>query len=298
MPAPSLAWRCRDETLDCGSVPHIMGVLNVTPDSFSDGGAHADSAAAIAHGIRMAEEGARIIDVGGESSRPGAEPVAEAEELRRVVPVVKALAARTGCLLSVDTTKAAVADAALRAGAHIVNDITALGGDVRMADVVREHGAGLVLMHMRGTPRTMQQHPAYADVVREVAAFLAERMRRAMDAGIAPEQLAVDPGIGFGKTVEHNIRLLHGLDEFCALGRPVLIGVSRKSFLGALTGRPVNERLAPSLGALAFAVSRGAHLARVHDVKESCEVARVAAILRTGQVSPNDVSGSHSIPRV
>ena len=286
MHEPSFAWHCRDAVLDCAAGPHLMGVLNVTPDSFSDGGAFLDPETAVARGLRMAEEGARIIDIGGESSRPGAEPVAEEEELRRVVPVIRALAGRTPCLLSIDTAKASVAEAALSAGAHIVNDITALRGDPRMAEVVRAHRAGLVLMHMQGTPRTMQDRPAYGDVVAEVCAFLAERLRAAEAAGLSRGQLVLDPGIGFGKTLEHNVSLLHRVDEVLALGRPVLVGLSRKRFLGALTGRPVTERLAPSLGALAFAVSRGVQLARVHDVKESCEVARLVAILRSGQVPP------------
>jgi dihydropteroate synthase len=262
-----------------------MGVLNVTPDSFSDGGRYADSARAIERGLQMAAEGAAILDIGGESSRPGAAPVPIDEEMRRVVPVIEGLAGRTGCLLSVDTVKAAVADAALQAGAHIVNDISALRGDAEMAGVVARHGAGLILMHMQGTPRTMQQRPHYADVVREVRAFLAERIEAAVRAGIGADQLAVDPGIGFGKTVEHNLALVKDLRVFLTLARPLLIGVSRKSFLGHLTGRPVEDRLLPSLAVLAFALGEGAQVARVHDVKESCELARLIAMLRSGRVT-------------
>ncbi len=295
---PPLIWRCREAELSCADMPHIMGVLNVTPDSFSDGGRFLDHAAAIARGHELAAQGARIIDIGGESSRPGAEPVDAAEELRRVVPVVEALAGRTPALLSIDTTKAVVAEAALRAGAHIVNDITAMTGDAAMTGVVARHGAGVVLMHMQGSPRTMQQAPAYADVVAEVCAYLRERLSAAFGAGIDPACVALDPGIGFGKSVEHNVRLLSRLDALHAVGRPLVIGVSRKSFLGRLTGRGVEDRLAPSLAALSFAVVRGAHILRVHDVKESCETARLTAILRSGQVPPDDVAGSHFVSRI
>ncbi len=286
MSATPLLWRCRDRMIDCAARPLIMGILNVTPDSFSDGGAYFDPAAAIARGLRMAEEGADILDIGGESSRPGAAPVAPEEERRRVEPVVSALARATRCLISVDTTKASVADAALRAGAHIVNDIAALRGDPEMARTARAHGAGVVLMHMQGTPQTMQAAPHYGDVASEVRAFLEERIDAARAAGLSDEQLVIDPGIGFGKTVAHNVALLADLSSFAALRRPILVGVSRKSFLGALTGRPVADRLAPSLAAMAFAFARGAHIARVHDVKESCETAHLIGILRTGQVPP------------
>jgi dihydropteroate synthase len=285
MAASPLVWRCRDRVLDCAARPLIMGVINVTPDSFSDGGAYFDSNAAIRHGLRLAEEGADILDVGGESSRPGATPVPPEEERRRVEPVVAALACSTLCLISIDTTKASVADAALRAGAHIVNDITALRGDPDMAHTARAYGAGVVLMHMQGEPQTMQVAPRYADVVREVREFLEERLSAARAAGLADEQLAIDPGIGFGKTVAHNVALLSALSSFAALRRPILVGVSRKSFLGALTGRPVEDRLAPSLAAMAFALAQGAHIARVHDVKESCETARLIGILRSGRVA-------------
>lgn len=262
-----------------------MGVLNVTPDSFSDQVHHSAAPAAIAHGLRLAEEGARILDIGGESSRPGAEPVSAEEEIGRVIPVIEALSRQTRCLISVDTTKAVVADAALRAGAHIVNDISALG-DPAMAAVVRAHRAGLVLMHMQGTPRTMQKNPHYDDVVREVAAFLRARLTVAQESGIDVECVALDPGIGFGKTVAHNVSLLSALASLHAVGRPLLIGVSRKHFLGVLTGRPVEDRLLPSLAALAFAALQGAQILRVHDVKESCEMTRLLAILKDGQVPP------------
>ncbi len=275
----SSAWFCAGRTVDCATGPLVMGIVNVTPDSFSDGGLHARADEAIAHGIRLVEEGAAILDIGGESSRPGAEPVSLEEELRRVLPVVRGLASATNALLSVDTVKAEVARQALAAGAHIVNDITALRGDSAMAGVVREAGAGVVLMHMQGTPRTMQEAPVYTDVVAEVRAFLTERMAAAVAAGIPAACVALDPGIGFGKTVDHNVALLRGLPSLAALGRPLLVGVSRKRFLGHLTGRAVGDRLLPSLVALAFAVAGGARILRVHDVKDSCDAARLAAIL-------------------
>ncbi|MCS6770912.1 MAG: dihydropteroate synthase [Kiritimatiellae bacterium] len=284
--APALLWRCRDRLIDCSARPLVMGVLNVTPDSFSDGGRYLDSERAVERGLEIASEGADIIDVGGESSRPGAVPVSAEEELRRVKPVIEELARRTDRLISIDTSKAAVAEAALAAGAHIINDISALRGDARMAALARETGAGVVLMHMQGTPQTMQIDPRYEDVVREVSDFLSERIDAACRAGINWECLAIDPGIGFGKTVEHNVALLAHLSRLTAMGRPVLVGVSRKRFLGALTGRDVHDRLLPSLAALAFSVAQGAHILRVHDVKESCETARLVAILRSGRVPP------------
>lgn len=281
-----MVWRCRARAVDCSSRPLVMGVLNVTPDSFSDGGRYFDPERAVARGLEMAREGADILDIGGESSRPGAQPVAEDEERRRVEPVVRALARQTDRLISIDTSKASVAAVALEAGAHIINDITALRGDPYMADVARESGAGVVLMHMQGTPQTMQINPSYTDVVREVIDFLRARIAFAESAGISRECLAVDPGIGFGKTVEHNVALLSALLRFAELGRPVLVGVSRKRFLGALTGRDVHDRLVPSLIAMAFALMNGAQIVRVHDVKESCETARLIAILRSGVTPP------------
>lgn len=256
-----------------------MGVLNVTPDSFSDGGRFCALDAALAQAQRMREEGADIVDVGGESSRPGAEPVPAEVEAERVLPVIEALARDGRYVISVDTRKASVARAALERGAHIVNDISALG-DPEMAAAVREYGAGLILMHMRGEPRTMQDDPRYADVVAEVRAFLAERRRLAEAAGISAESLALDPGFGFGKTLEHNLALLACLSKLAAQDRPVVVGVSRKRMLGALTGRPVEERLAAGLAALTAAVLQGARVVRVHDVKESCDAVRVADRLR------------------
>jgi dihydropteroate synthase len=245
----------------------IMGVVNVTPDSFSDGGRYLDAQAAIEHGLELEAEGAAILDVGGESTRPGADPVPEAEELRRVIPVIEGLIARgAGARISIDTSKAAVAARALDTGATLVNDVTALRGDPDMASVVAAAGAECCLMHMLGDPRTMQDDPHYDDVVGDIKAFLEERMAFAVTAGIAEERILLDPGIGFGKTVEHNLALLRRLGEFLDLGRPVVIGTSRKSFLGRLTGRAPDERVAATVATNVLAYERGARLFRVHDV--------------------------------
>jgi dihydropteroate synthase len=276
-------WRCRERVIRFGSRPLIMGILNVTPDSFSDGGRFVTPEAAIEHGLAMARDGADIIDVGGESTRPGAAPTPPEEELARVVPVIEGLCrawrGTEAPLIAVDTRKAVVADRALAAGAAIVNDVSALTADDGMADVVRRYQAGVVLMHMRGEPATMQQEPCYEDVVREVAAYLDRRVADLCARGIDRETLALDPGIGFGKTLEHNLQVLARLDAFVRLGRPVVVGLSRKSFLGKLTGRETGERLAGSLAGLVFAVMRGARIVRVHDVRESVDAARVVAAL-------------------
>ncbi len=265
----------------------IMGIVNVTPDSFSDGGEFLDPEAAYAHGMELLEEGADLLDVGGESTRPGAPAVPAGEELERVLPVVERLA-DAGATVSIDTSKAVVADAALGAGAAIVNDVTALG-DPDMAAVCASHGAGLVLMHMLGTPRTMQENPTYRDVVGEVRDLLAERRRTAVDAGVGEERIWLDPGIGFGKTVDHNLQLIAGLPQLAKLGRPILVGVSRKSFLGKLSGREVDERLGAGIAANVACVAAGAEILRVHDVAATSEAMKVtAAILggdRGGKVS-------------
>jgi dihydropteroate synthase len=257
----------------------IMGALNVTPDSFSDGGKFLDVDRAAAHAREMAQAGADIIDVGGESSRPGAPPVSAEEELGRVLPVVERL---RDLVVSVDTTKSVVAGKALAAGARIVNDISALRFDPRMVDVVRDTGAGTVLMHMQGTPQTMQQEPRYDDVVVEVRSFLAERIAFAEARGLKKTQIAVDPGIGFGKTVEDNLRLLAHLDEFNSLGCPLLVGTSRKSFIGKLlapdgagSAREVDGRLWGTAATVAWAVAHGARILRVHDVAEMSDVVRM-----------------------
>jgi len=245
----------------------IMGVVNVTPDSFSDGGQYLDAAAAIAHGLELESEGAVILDVGGESTRPGAAPVAEDEELRRVLPVIEGLVA-TGCgaQISIDTSKSGVAARALVSGATLVNDVTAFRGDPEIAAVVAEANADCCLMHMLGTPRTMQEDPRYDDVVADIKAFLEERMSFAIAHGIAEDRIMLDPGIGFGKTVEHNLELLRRLGELVELGRPVVIGTSRKSFLGKITGREVDDRVAATVATNVLAYERGARVFRVHDV--------------------------------
>ena len=254
-----------------------MGVLNVTPDSFSDGGAFLETPAALAHAHRMASEGADLIDVGGESTRPGAAPVSAGEELRRVLPVVEALVAAGDTPVSIDTSKAAVARAAVAAGAAYVNDVTALRGDPDMVTAVAEAGTDVCLMHMQGQPRTMQDDPRYDDVVAEVKAFLDERLAFAVREGIAEDRIWLDPGIGFGKTLDHNLALLRRLDEIVALGRPVVVGASRKRFLGALTGRDETDRVAGTIAANVIAYERGAHMFRVHDVGPARDALRVAS---------------------
>jgi dihydropteroate synthase len=254
-----------------------MGILNVTPDSFSDGGEWFDGAAAVAHGRELVAQGAAILDVGGESTRPGAAPVGEAEELRRVVPAVEALA-DAGAQLSVDTSKAAVARAALAAGATYVNDVTALRGDPAMAGVVAEAGCDVCLMHMLGEPRTMQDDPRYGDVVDDVRAFLEARVAAAVAAGVRPERIQLDPGIGFGKTTEHNLELLRRLDELAGLGFPLVVGTSRKSFLGRLTGREdPHDRVHATVATSVLAFERGATVFRVHDVAATRDALLVAA---------------------
>jgi dihydropteroate synthase len=255
--------------------PRIMGVVNVTPDSFSDGGLFLDPERAVEHGRMLAREGAQILDVGGESTRPGAEPVAAEEEIERVEPVVGALAA-DGVAVSIDTSKLAVATAALEAGARIVNDVTALRAEPGIAALCADRGAGLVLMHMQGTPRTMQEAPSYEDVVDEVKAFLARRLALAVGEGVAEERVWLDPGIGFGKTLEHNLELLRRLPELIALGRPIVIGTSRKSFIGKLDGSPVQERLGGTIASTVLAVAAGAEVVRVHDVAEVRQALTVA----------------------
>ena len=254
-----------------------MGIVNVTPDSFSDGGLFLDAAAAVEHGTRLAAEGASILDVGGESTRPGAAPVAAEDEIARVLPVVERLAS-AGHRVSIDTTKAAVARAALDAGADLVNDVSALRFDPELAGLVAERGAGCCLMHMLGEPRTMQESPRYEDVVSEVKAFLEERLAFAVAEGVEEELVWLDPGVGFGKTVEHNLELLRRLDEIVAIGRPVVVGTSRKSFLGKLTGgKTEGERLPGTIATNVLALERGASIFRVHDVAPVADALAVAA---------------------
>jgi dihydropteroate synthase len=256
----------------------VMGVINVTPDSFSDGGLYLRAQDAIAHGLELEAGGAAILDIGGESTRPGAEPVPADEELRRVQPVIEGLvAAGVSAQISIDTSKSAVARGALDAGATLVNDVTAFRGDPEMADLVAERAADCCLMHMLGEPRTMQDDPRYADVVGEVKAFLEERLKFAISRGVAEERIMLDPGIGFGKTLQHNLELLYRLGEIVAIGRPVVIGTSRKSFLGRLTGREAPDRLPGTIATSVLAYERGARVFRVHDVAPVADALKVAA---------------------
>jgi dihydropteroate synthase len=256
----------------------IMGVVNVTPDSFSDGGTFADSVSAIVHARRLASEGAAIIDVGGESTRPGADPVPPEDELERVIPVVEGVAAlNLPVQISIDTMKLPVAEVALDAGATYVNDVTAFRHDPELAALVADRGADCCLMHMLGEPRTMQDAPQYDDVVDDVKAFLVERTQAAMAAGIAEERIHLDPGIGFGKTLEHNLELLRRIDELVAIGRPIVVGTSRKSFLGRITGRDVTERVHATVATTVIAFERGAQVFRVHDVAATLDALQVSA---------------------
>jgi dihydropteroate synthase len=253
----------------------LMGIVNVTPDSFSDGGLYLDADRAIGHARELAAEGADLLDVGGESTRPGAQAVSAEAELRRVLPVLEGLGG-VDVPVSIDTSKAAVAEAALEAGAGLVNDVTAFRADPELAAVCAARGCDVVLMHMQGSPRTMQEAPAYGDVVEDVKGFLAERIDFATGAGIAEDRIWVDPGIGFGKTVDHNLELLRRLGELRDLGRPILIGTSRKSFIGRLTGRDVDQRLGGTIASNVLALRAGADVLRVHDVAQLREAMRVA----------------------
>lgn len=260
--------------------PIVMGIINVTLDSFSDGGAFVDPRRSAAHAVRLVREGASIIDVGGESARPGAKPISVEEELRRVMPALERIApACPSTVVSIDTTKADVAERALAVGATMVNDITAMRHDPRMAEVVASAGATVCLMHMSGTPATMQDEPRYEDVVSDVRAFLEERIELAVERGISPERIYIDPGIGFGKTVDHNLRLIAGIDRLAELGFPVVIGASRKSFLGRLLGDTTAKRgpLSAAIAVATMAYQRGARVFRVHDVREHAQALHAAA---------------------
>ncbi|HLY11744.1 MAG TPA: dihydropteroate synthase [Planctomycetota bacterium] len=266
-------------SLTFGRRTALMGVLNVTPDSFSDGGDWSDPDRAVRHARRMVREGADLIDVGGESTRPGARTVPAAVEIRRVVPVIERLAAE-GVLVSIDTSKAAVARAAFHAGAKILNDVTALRGDGPMAKTAARAGVGVILMHMKGTPRTMQKNPQYRDVVAEISDFFREILKSAWRAGIERDKIMLDPGIGFGKAPKHNLEILRRLDEFRRLGRPLAIGTSRKGFIGRALGRSVHDRVSGTGATVAAAILRGADLVRVHDVREMSDVVRMTDLLR------------------
>jgi dihydropteroate synthase len=277
MPAPARALRCAAKTLDL-STPVVMGVLNVTPDSFSDGGRFLSPAAAIEQGLRLAAEGAALIDVGGESTRPGAAPVSVAEELARVVPVVRALSERTTAVISVDTSKPQVMQAAAAAGAGLINDVRALREPGALA-AARASGCAVCLMHMQGEPGTMQQAPSYRDVLTEVQAFLGARVDACLAAGLQPDQLLIDPGFGFGKTFEHNLTLLRGLAELARADVPLAVGLSRKALLGKLTGRAAHERLYGSVALAVIAALHGARLIRAHDVAATVDALKVVAAL-------------------
>lgn len=274
-------WRCRDVDLPVFERVHIMGILNVTPDSFSDGGRFLAPDAAVEHAIRMVSEGADIVDVGGESTRPGAGPASTREEMDRVLPVIEALAGEIDLSISIDTTKAAVAEAALEAGASIVNDVSAMRFDAAMPGVVKAAGAGVVLMHMLGEPRTMQEDPRYDDVVADVRRSLLGWAAEAEAAGIPPECIVLDPGIGFGKTLEHNLLLLKNLAALTeGSGYPLLVGPSRKSFIGMALDLPLEERLEGTAAAVAWAAANGAQIVRVHDVKEMVRVVRMVEAIK------------------
>lgn len=280
MSAPSVVLRCADKTVDL-SAPLVMGVLNVTPDSFSDGGRYFSVAAAVEQGVRMAAEGAAFIDVGGESTRPGAAAVDADEEARRVLPVIGRLRVLTPAVLSVDTSKPQVMRAAAAAGAGLINDVRALQAPEALA-AAADSGCAVCLMHMQGEPRTMQRSPHYDDVVGEIRRFLAGRVRACRDAGVAAERLVVDPGFGFGKTLEHNLQLLRRLSEVVADGVPVLAGLSRKSMLGTLTDRPAGDRLAGSVALAVIAALAGARIIRAHDVAATVDALKVVSALQRG----------------
>jgi dihydropteroate synthase len=273
-------WKIGDEVVDLSKRGMIMGVLNLTPDSFSDGGEFFEPDAAIARGVQIASEGADIIDVGGESTRPGTEPVSVKEELRRVIPVIEKLRAKIDIPISIDTSKSEVASAALDAGASIINDVTAGRGDEKMLPLATKRKTAVVLMHMQGEPRTMQNNPRYKDVIAEVADFFRQQYARALECGVDPMAIAFDPGIGFGKTLEHNLALLKNLERLRAHDRPLVVGVSRKSFLGKLIGSSeMSDRLAPTIALTATLRGRGADIIRVHDVNENVAALRAAEAL-------------------
>ncbi len=263
------AWRCRDRDVSFGELPLLMGIVNVTPDSFSDGGLWLDPTKAVEHALQLVEDGADILDVGGESTRPGSEPVSLEEELRRVVPVVEQLRARTDRLISVDTQKAEVARQVLAVGADIINDVSGCAADPQMISVCAASDCGVMIMHMQGTPQTMQINPHYDDVVREVRSELASGLAKLEAAGIDRRRVVVDPGIGFGKSAQHNVDLLANIAELRAFERPLLIGHSRKRFLSKVLGRPMEERLAGTLGVSIAVASLGADIVRVHDIRET-----------------------------
>ncbi len=283
-PAPL---RLKNKVFDWSQKTYIMGILNLTPDSFSDGGRYPSTEAAVEQALEMIREGADMIDIGGESSRPGSEPISVEEEMSRILPVIEAILQKKEIVVSVDTTKADVARAALQKGALLVNDITGLKGDAGMARVVREFDAGVVLMHMKGIPKSMQEDPRYQDLMGEIHVSLVESVGQAEQAGIPREKMIIDPGMGFGKTLEHNLEILDRLEELKSLGLPILLGASRKAFIGRILDLPVEERLEGSLGVAALGIVRGAGLLRVHDVKETARMVKMMdAALKKPSASP------------
>jgi len=284
----SAVWAIRARVLPLADRVHIMGILNVTPDSFSDGGRYLNPDDAIARALGMVEQGADVLDLGAESSRPGAVPIDEEEERRRLLPIVEAVCRRVSIPVSIDTRKASIAERALDAGAAIINDISALRFDARMGAVVAKSGAGVILMHMQGTPQTMQHAAQYADVVAEVRRFLKARVEAAREMGIGPERILLDPGIGFGKNCRHNLALLNQLETVSTLGRPLVVGVSRKAFLGKVLDRPVDKRLMGTAGAVAVAIMKGVRMVRVHDVEPIRDVVRIIEAIRNAGLSHQD----------
>jgi dihydropteroate synthase len=284
---PSFVWKCRSHIFEIHDRCLIMGIVNVTPDSFSDGGQFLNKDNAIRQALKLVEEGADILDIGGESSRPGSEPVSIEEELSRVLPVVEVLSKQTKVPLSIDTTKAIVAKACLDAGASIINDITGCRGDSEMMGVIQDYSAGVVVMHMQGTPSTMQINPTYGNVVTEVKDFFEERLATLTKAGISNEQICLDPGLGFGKTLEHNLLLLKYGKEFQKLQRPVLLGISRKGIIGQITGKPRSERVIGSISAVCYGiVQQAVQVVRVHDVAPTREMIQICAAIQQVDRTP------------
>jgi dihydropteroate synthase len=283
---PVYTLQCGSRRLELGRRTLVMGVLNVTPDSFADGGRFFDRDRAIEHGLTMAREGADIIDVGGESTRPFSEPVPADEEMERVLPVIESLAGEVDVPVSIDTTKAEVARAALAAGAGMLNDVSALRFDREMAAVAAESGAPLVVMHMKGTPGDMQKDPHYDDLIGEILAFLEKVVQEAVQAGVRREQILIDPGIGFGKTFDHNLQLIRDLDRLSAVGRPLVIGCSRKAFIGHILGKEADDRDPGTMAAAAAAVMNGAHVVRVHNVAMAVDAVRIVDAVKRGRAAP------------
>ncbi len=292
-----MQWKCGEKTFDLSRRIMVMGILNVTPDSFSDGGQHYQRDVAVQHAMQMVEDGADIIDIGGESTRPGAEPVSLDDELKRTIPVIEAIRKQSDVAISIDTMKSQVARRAVEAGADIINDVSAMTHDEEMQNAVAESKAGLILMHMQGKPQTMQRAPSYRDVVSEVHDYLASRVEMAEVLGIHRNRIALDPGIGFGKTLDHNLLLMHRLDSLSDMGLPVMIAISRKSFIGTILDVPVEERLEGTIAANLMSITKGARIIRVHDVKANARAVRIAeAIMFSTGAKPKNYVNPLAIP--